>query len=196
MSMLFDIDYEMLAEAAGEEEVYRLPESTAAQYGFTGESLDFLAHTGILSAEDFELSFGLPAEFDARFVWDCAVERENGWTIPDGVERVVKIGNLPVNAVVVDPDTGIVYQYTDAVQEAIPIHGDVSSLVKTMVSFLGYVSSYSRGENEDEDEEYARRKGEVGALLDGIRRIDPLPFAHEHSEWVELFDNLEGGIFT
>jgi hypothetical protein len=127
-----------------------------------------------------------------------STSRENGWTFPDGVERVVKIGNLPVNAVVVDQDTGIVYQYTDAVQEAIPIHGDVSSLVKTMVSFLGYISSYGRSEleDEDEDEEYVRRKREVDALRDGIRRTDPLPFAHEHSEWVELFDNLEGGIFT
>ncbi|WP_354671422.1 SUKH-4 family immunity protein [Streptomyces sp. CSDS2] len=94
------------------------------------------------------------------------------------------------------PGTGIVYQYTDAVREVIPLHGDVSSLVKTMVSFLGYISSYSRGEDEDDYEEYARRKREVGALLDAIRRIDPLPFAHEHSEWVELFDNLEGGVFT
>ncbi|MEV4339560.1 SUKH-4 family immunity protein [Streptomyces sp. NPDC049590] len=192
--MLFDIDYEMLAETVGEDEVSRLSESTAAQYGFAGETRDFLVHTGIPSAEDFELSFGLPAEFDGRFVWDCAEERENGWTFPDGVRRVVKIGNLPVNAVVVDPETGIVYQYTDAVQEAIQIHGDLSSLVKTMVSFLGYISSYSRGEHEDE--EYARRKREVDALLDGIRRIDPLPFAHGHSEWVELFDNLEGGVFT
>lgn len=40
------------------------------------------------------------------------------------------------------------------------------------------------------------RKREVNALMDGIRLIDPLPFAHEYSEWVELFDNLEGGIFT
>ncbi|MEU5084971.1 MULTISPECIES: SUKH-4 family immunity protein [Streptomyces] len=183
--MLFDIDHEKLV---GEAEVSLLPESTAARYGFAGETLDFLVRTGIPSAEDFEFSFGLPAEFDARFVWDCA--------LPGGVRRVVKIGNLPVNAVVVDPDTGIVYQYTDATRQAIPIHGDVSSLVKTMVSFLGYISSYSRGEHEDEDEEYARRKREVAALLDGIRRIDPLPFAHEHSEWVELFDNLEGGVFT
>jgi hypothetical protein len=196
MSKLFDIDHETLAGAIGEDEVHRLPESTATQYGFTGETLDFLVHTGIPSAEDFEISFGLPAEFDARFVWNCAEERENGWTFPARVERVVKIGNLPVNAVVVDPDTGIVYQYTDAVREAIPIHGDVSSLAKTMASFLGYISSYRRGEHEDEDEEYARRKREVDALLDEIRRIDPLPFAHEYSEWVELFDSLEGGIFT
>jgi hypothetical protein len=195
--MLFEIDHEALADVVGEGDVYRLPEATAAQYGFTGETLDFLVRTGLPSAEDFEFSFGLPAEFNAGFIWDCAERRQRGWTFPDGVKKVVKIGNFPINAVVVDPDTGVVYQYTDASQEAIPVHGDLSSLAKTMISFLGYIESYSRGEDEDDDDaEYARRKHEVNALMEGIRLIDPLPFAHEYSEWVELFENLEGGIFT
>ncbi|MEU0333997.1 SUKH-4 family immunity protein [Streptomyces sp. NPDC006193] len=196
LTMLFRVDHETLADTVGEDEVYRLSESTAAQYGFTGETLAFLVDTGLPSAEDYEFSFGLPDEFDPGFIWDCAEGREHGWTFPDGVEKVVKIGTFPVNAVVVDPRTGIVYQYTDATEEAIPVHGDLSSLAKTMMSFLGYISSCSPGEDQDEDEEYARRKREVGALTNEIRLVDPLPFSHEYSEWVELFDNLEGGIFT
>jgi hypothetical protein len=195
--MLFDVDHAALVEVVGTDNVFRLPEATAVRYGFSGETLDFLARVGIPSAEDFEFSFGLPAEYDAGFVWDCAERAEQGWTFPDGVEKVVKIGNFPINAVVVDPATGLVYQYTDAAKEAIPVHGDVSSLARTMISFLGYIDSYSRGEDEDdEDVEYARRKREVDAMTADIRLTDPLPFAHEYSEWVELFDNLEGGIYT
>ncbi|MER7196178.1 SUKH-4 family immunity protein [Streptomyces sp. CB01635] len=37
---------------------------------------------------------------------------------------------------------------------------------------------------------------EVEALMAGIREVDPLPFAHENSEWVELFDNPRGGMYT
>ncbi|MFF0159185.1 SUKH-4 family immunity protein [Streptomyces sp. NPDC005263] len=182
----------------GVEEVHRLPEATAARYGFAGETLDFLVRTGIPSAEEYELSFGLPPEFDAGFIWDCAEAVERGWTFPDGVKKLVKIGNFPINAVVVDPETGVVYQYTDASKEAIPVHGDLSSLAKTLISFLGYVESYSTDEDEDEDDdaEYVRRKREVDELAAGIRLVDPLPFAHEYSEWVELFDNLEGGMYT
>ncbi|MEU0602472.1 SUKH-4 family immunity protein [Streptomyces sp. NPDC006393] len=195
--MLFHVDHDALVDVVGEADVFRLPEATGARYGFSGETLDFLARTGIPSAEDFEFSFGLPPEYDAGFVWDCAERAEQGWTFPDGVEKVVKIGNFPINAVVVDPATGLVYQYTDASKEAIPVHGDVSSLARTMISFLGYIGSYSRGKDEDdEDVEYVRRKREVDAMMADIRLTDPLPFAHEYSEWVELFDNLEGGIYT
>ncbi|QKW28789.1 SUKH-4 family immunity protein [Streptomyces seoulensis] len=196
--MLFDVDRDALVDVVGDDGVVRLPEATAVRYGFTGQTLDFLVRTGIPTAEDFEFSFGLPAEFDAGFLWDCAERAQRGWTFPEGVEKVVKIGNFPINAVVVDPETGVVYQYTDASREAIAVHGDVSSLAKTLISFLGYIDSYRRDEADeaDEDREYARRKREVDALMAGIRLVDPLPFAHEYSEWVELFDNLEGGVFT
>lgn len=193
--MLFNVDHEDLVSVVGEDGVIRLPEATAIRYGFTGETLDFLVRTGIPTAEDFEFSFGLPAEFDAGFIWDCTERAERGRRFPDGVKRVVKIGNFPVNAVVIAPETGVVYQYTDALREAIPVHGDLSSLAKTMMSFLDYIKSYSSDE-EDEDVEYARRKREVDAMMAGIRLVDPLPFTHEYSEWVELFDNLEGGVFT
>ncbi|MEU8975976.1 SUKH-4 family immunity protein [Streptomyces monashensis] len=114
-----------------------MPEAIAAQYGFIGETLDFLVRTGIPSAEDFELSFGLPVAFDPGFIWDGAEKREQGWALPANVKKIVKIGNFPVNAVVVDPETGVVYQYTDATKGAIPVHGDLSSLAKTITSFLG-----------------------------------------------------------
>lgn len=79
--------------------------------------------------------------------------------------------------------------------EAIPVHADVSSLAKTIGSFVAYVENYTRAD-DDEDVEYARRKREVDAIHDAIRLVDPLPFAHECSEWVEMSDNLEGGIYT
>ncbi|MEV7110040.1 SUKH-4 family immunity protein [Streptomyces anulatus] len=147
------------------------------------------------SAEDYEISFGLPAEFDDGYVWRRAVQESQGWKFPEGVEALIKIGNFPISAVVIDPATGIVYQYTDASMEAIPVHADVSSLAKTIGSFVAYVENYTRAD-DDEDVEYARRKREVDAIHDAIRLVDPLPFAHECSEWVEMSDNLEGGIYT
>ncbi|MBK3559094.1 SUKH-4 family immunity protein [Streptomyces sp. MBT56] len=195
--MLFDVDRSALAAAVGEENVNRLPAGTAERYGFTAETFEFFTEVGIPSAEDYELSFGLPAEFDDGYIWLRAVQESRGWKFPDGVETLIKIGNFPINAVVIDPTTGVVYQYTDASMEAIPVHADVSSLAKTISSFVGYIENYTRGDDEDdEDVEYARRKREVDAIHDAIRLMDPLPFAHEYSEWVELFDNLEGGIFT
>jgi hypothetical protein len=176
------------------EEAVRLPEATARQYGFTGETLDFLVHVGLPTAEQWELSFGLTEEFRPGFLWDCAAHAEQGWRTPGGVEKVVKIGVFPINAVVIDPATGVVYQYTEGGRQVIPIHGDISSLAKTVISFLGYIEAYTG----DGDEEYedARRRNEVQALRAEIRSVDPLPFSHEYSEWVELFDNLEGGIYT
>ncbi|MEV5429754.1 SUKH-4 family immunity protein [Streptomyces sp. NPDC052701] len=194
--MLFDVDHELLAAVVGEDNVHLLPAETAARYGFTGEAVEFLAEVGLPDAEEFELSFALPVEFDADLVWDRASREERGWQFPDGVEHVVPVGNFPVNAVTVDPVSGIVYQYTDATKSLIPVHRDLSSLAKTMASFLGYIQAYARVDGEDDDAEYARRKREVGALMDEIQSVDPLPFAHEYSEWVEMFDNLEGGIYT
>ncbi len=128
-------------------------------------------------------------------IWHRAVQESQGWKFPKGVERLIKIGSFPINAVVIDPATGIIYQCTDASMEAIPVHADVSSLAKTISSFVGYAENHTPGDEED-DEEYARRKREVGAIHNVIRLVDPLPFAHEYSEWVELFDSLEGGIYT
>ncbi|MFJ8844562.1 SUKH-4 family immunity protein [Streptomyces cyaneofuscatus] len=195
--MLFDVDHETLAAAVGEGNVHRLPAGTAERYGFTVETFVFFTEVGIPSAEDYEISFGLPAEFDDGYIWRRALQESQGWKFPEGVETLIKIGNFPINAVVIDPITGIVYQYTDASMEAIPVHADVSSLAKTVGSFVEYVENYRRGDDEgDEDVEYARRKREVDAIHDANRLVDPLPFAHEYSEWVEIFDNLEGGIYT
>ncbi|MFH9133942.1 SUKH-4 family immunity protein [Streptomyces sp. NPDC017524] len=195
--MLFDVDYGALATAVGEGNVHRLPTGTAGRNGFTAETFGFFTEVGIPSAEDYEISFVLPAEFDDGYIWRRAVQESQGWKFPEGVETLIKIGHFPVNAVVIDPITGIVYQYTDASMEAIPVHADVSSLAGTVRSFVEYVENYTRGDDEgDEDVEYARRKREVDAIRDAIRLVDPLPFAHEYSEWVEIFDNLEGGIYT
>ncbi|MFJ9107351.1 SUKH-4 family immunity protein [Streptomyces sp. NPDC102283] len=196
-NVLFEIDRSALADAVGEENVHRMPIGTAERYGFTAETCDFFTDVGISSAEEYELSFGLPAEFDDGYIWGRATQESRGWTFPEGVEALIKIGNLPINAVVVDPATGIVYQYTDASMEAIPLHADVSSLVKTISAFVGYAENRARGDGEgDEDVEHARRKREIGAIHEAIRLVDPLPFAHEYSEWIELFDALEGGVYT
>lgn len=196
-NVLFRIDRSTLAEAVGENNVHLLSAGAAERYGFTAETCDFFTEVGIPSAEDYELSFGLPAEFDNGYIWSRSTEESQGWSFPEGVETLIKIGNFPINAVVIDPATGVVYQYTDASMEAIPIHVDVSSLVKTISAFVGYAENYVRGDGEsDEDVEYARRKREVGAIHDAIRLVDPLPFAHEYSEWVELFDTLEGGVYA
>ncbi|MFD0420976.1 SUKH-4 family immunity protein [Streptomyces parvus] len=191
--MLFDVDRRALAAVVGEENVHRLPAEAAERYGFAGETLRFFTEVGIPSAKDYELFFGLPAEFRSGYIWHRATEESRGWKFPEGVEALIKFGHFPIDAVVLDPATGIVYQYTDASMEAIPVHADVSSLARTISSFVGYAEHCTRG--DDEDAEYVRRKREVDAIHDAIRLVDPLPFAHEYSEWVELFDNLEGGIY-
>jgi hypothetical protein len=195
--VLFSVDAKFLERAVGEGNIHRLPPQVAEAYGFSGEVLRFLTESGLPDDQEFEITFRMPDTFDAGFIWDRASRESRGWRFPDGVESVVKIGTFPINAVVIDPKSGVVYQFTDATKELIPVHGDVSSLAHTVSSFLQYVSTYSRHEDEDdEDVEYARRKREVDDMMSGIRLVDPLPFAHDYSEWVELFDNLEGGIYT
>ncbi|WP_394428886.1 SUKH-4 family immunity protein [Streptomyces sp. SGAir0957] len=193
--MLFNVDHDTLADISLVEDVTRLSEATARQYGFDGETQDFLTRVGLPSAEEYEIGFYLPQEFDADFVWNCTAKAAEGWKAPEGVETVVKIGNFPINAVTLDPRTGTVYQYTEGGMQAIAIHQDISSLMQTTALFLDYIGSYDAG---DEDPEYAdaRRQQEVEALMARIREVDPLPFAHEYSEWVELFDNLQGGMYT
>ncbi|MFG2600213.1 SUKH-4 family immunity protein [Streptomyces sp. NPDC048462] len=192
--MLFDIDRSTLTAAVGEGNVRRLPTETAERYGFTGETFDFFTQVGIPSAVDYELGFGPPDEFSYGFIRHRAAEEAEGWEFPEGVEALTKMGNFVINSVAIDPVTRIVYQYTDASMEAIPVHGDVSSLAKTVSSFIGYVKNCARG--DDDDAEYVRHKRDVDAIHDAIRLVDPLPFAHEYSEWVEMFGNLEGGIYT
>src|SRR4051812_9327996 len=84
-AVLFNVDHDTLTNIDLIGEVSRLPEATARQYGFAGESLDFLVDVGLPSAVEYELSFGLPQEFDAGFVWDCSAAATEGWTVPDGV---------------------------------------------------------------------------------------------------------------
>ncbi|MGV9357212.1 SUKH-4 family immunity protein [Streptomyces misionensis] len=194
--MLFSLDHEGLVEIAGEENVHVLSSETAARYRFSGETLTFLTEVGIPSSEEWEIPCGIPDVFDPDLMWDKSSREERGWTFPEGVETVVPIGNLPVNAMVIDPATGVVYQYTDATQELIPIHQDLSSFAKTLVSFVGYIESFERAEGEDSEHEDARRRQEVEALMADIRQVDPLPFDHELSEWRELFENLWTGIYT
>ncbi|WP_018543741.1 SUKH-4 family immunity protein [Streptomyces sp. LaPpAH-108] len=185
-----------LATAVGEDNVHVLPRHTALQYGFGGDTLRFLTEVGIPSSEEWELPFGIPEDFDPDLVWDCASRRERGWTFPEGVTRIVPLGDFPINAVVVDPDSGVVLQYTDAFQTAIPIHQDLSSFAQTLVSFVGYIESYASAPAEDPEAEDTRRAAEVRDLMETITRVDPLPFADPNSEWVELFDNLAGGVYT
>ncbi|MGY1583728.1 SUKH-4 family immunity protein [Streptomyces sp. MN13] len=194
--MIFDLDHESLTDVVGEENVHLLPQSTAEQYGFTGETLGFLTEVGIPSSEEWELPFGLPADFDPELLWDRASREQRGWTFPAGVKAVVPIGNFPVNAVVIDPGTGVVYQYTDALQEIVPIHRDLSSLARTLTAFVGYIESYEQADGESPEGEDARRQREVETLLADIKQADPLPFAHELSEWNELFENLSTGVYT
>jgi hypothetical protein len=195
--VLFSVDLKSLERTVGEENVHRLQPQVAEAYGFNGEALRFLTQIGLPDDEEFEITFRMPVTFDAAFIWDRASREARGWHFPAGVESVVKIGAFPINAVVIDPNTGVVYQFTDAIKELIPVHGDLSSLARTVSSFLEYIGTYSRHEDEDdEDVEYVRRKREVDDMMSGIRLVDSLPFANEYSEWVELFDNLEGGIYT
>ncbi|PRH79294.1 hypothetical protein C6N75_10210 [Streptomyces solincola] len=195
--MLFDVDHDTLVRVMGAENVHRISLDAAREYGFAGETLRFVMDVGIPGSEEWELSFGLPPEFDAGFVWDSAPYVEKGWAYPEEVGSVVRLGTFPINELVIHPGTGVVYQHTDAIRKIIPVHADLSSFAKTISSFLEYVENYARGEDEDdEDIEYARRKREVDALTAEIRLTDPLPFRHELSEWIEIFENLEGGIYT
>lgn len=194
--MLFSMDPEQLTGMELVEDIVRLPEPTARQYGFDGGTLDFLTRIGLPSAQEYEIGFYLPQEFDAGFVWDCSADAREGWVVPDGLKHVVKIGNFPINAVTIDPDTGVVYQYTEGGRQVLPIHGDLSSLVRTMTVFLDRIASESNAGDDDPEYVDARRRQEVDALMAGLRAVDPLPFAHEYSEWVELFNNLHGGMYT
>ncbi|MGY9069314.1 SUKH-4 family immunity protein [Streptomyces sp. CAS3] len=194
--MLFSLDRESLADIVGEENVHVLPSDTAERYGFHGETLTFITQTGIPSSEDWELPFGIQEAFDPDLMWDSTSRAARGWKYPEGVNTVIPIGNFPINAVVISPATGVVYQYTDATQTLIPIHRDISSLAKTLTVFVGYIESFEPDEREDSEHEDARRRQEVEAMMADIRHVDPLPFTHELSEWNELFENLATGIYT
>ncbi|MEU0333998.1 SUKH-4 family immunity protein [Streptomyces sp. NPDC006193] len=191
--MLFSVDHDTLTAVGLVDEVSRLSEATARRYGFSGDTLDFLVRTGLPSSDAYDLWFGPPQNFDPGFVWDFATQAEQGWVNPDAAETVVKLGGFLTSSVAADPRTGVVYQYTEGTKQVVPIHGDVSSLAHTAVTFLGYIESRTAGDDEDDD---ARRRREVEALMAGIRDVDPLPFAHEHSGWNEMFENLWMGIYT
>nr|WP_330338508.1 SUKH-4 family immunity protein [Streptomyces sp. NBC_00557] len=192
--MLFSVDPDALADVSLVDEVKRLPEDTARRYGFSGDTLDFLVRTGLPSSDAYDLWFGPPQDFDPDFVWDFETLAAKGWVNPDAAQTVVKLGGFLTNSVAADPRSGLVYQYTEGTKQVVPLHGDVSSLAHTVLAFLGCIESYTPSDDDEYDD--ARRRREVEVLMADIRRIDPLPFAHEQSTWNELFENLWMGIYT
>ncbi|MFE3587224.1 SUKH-4 family immunity protein [Streptomyces niveus] len=96
------------------------------------------------------------------------------------------LGYLFTSLVAVDPASGRVYAFLEGSAGYIALHRDVESLVYALVEFRKLEDDH---DNDVDPEELSRRfKQVVGAF-------DPIPFAHEDSQWNLSLEELEHGMW-
>lgn len=190
--MLFPVTREDVEQAA-DTRVHRLSPEVARRYGFSGETARLLTEVGIPELHRYGLRFELPGEFDPEWVNKAEELREDGWEVGPEADGWVSVGYFPTDHVVVDPRTGEVYQLAEAEPVPLRIHADLSSFLRTIVV---------AAETGEACAAVSRRPDEVerwNALSDqgraAVEAVDPLPFAHEESEWVRLFDSMAAGMY-
>ena len=190
--MLFEMTYEEVSSVAGVDNVHRLSPDAAQAYGLGGDTAEFLVYTGLPSSEGFR--FEIPERYTTEAVHTQHKMVELGWKVPSQVDRWIGLGFFPISQVAVDPSSGNIYQFTEGSMTASVIHGDVSSLVKTLTSTMFFLQQYV--EVGDDEEAYQNRVAALAKIRQDISARDRKPFENPDSEWVEIFEEIEAGMWT
>ncbi|WP_328405333.1 SUKH-4 family immunity protein [Streptomyces sp. NBC_00390] len=104
------------------------------------------------------------------------------------------LGNFEISTIVLDTRTGKVHQLAEGIMRPIPLHGDISSLVKTIAALTELTNALPE-DYEDDEETLENLQEELDNLKRTISSRDALPFADEHSEWVEVVTSIGAGMW-
>ncbi|MFD7233365.1 SUKH-4 family immunity protein [Streptomyces sp. NPDC059881] len=190
--MIFELSTHELDRIFGEEHVKRVPLDGAAAVGITGETLSFLTEIGLpknqfITFPDFETP-------RAAFRDVSLEELGSTWHLPDSAENWIVLGNFEISAIVLDTHSGEVHQLAEGIMRPIPLHGDISSLVKTIAALTALTAALP-DDYEDDEEALEALEEDLENLKRTISARDERPFAHENSEWVEVFTSIGAGMW-
>ncbi|MGW7361058.1 SUKH-4 family immunity protein [Streptomyces sp. NPDC054802] len=190
--MIFEISPNELDETFGAERVRRVPSEAAAAVGITGDTLSFLTEVGLPENEFVTFpDFGKPG---VAFRSVSPGELASVWSLPETAADWIFLGNFEISAIVLDTRTGEVHQLAEGIMRPIPLHGDISSLVKTIL-LLTRLTTALPEDFEDDDEILENLGEDLDELKLTVSTQDALPFAHDHSEWVEIVTSIGAGMW-
>ncbi|MEV8423804.1 SUKH-4 family immunity protein [Streptomyces niveus] len=182
----FSITPMQLVQAYGLDNVVYFPQGATAD--FDARSANLLSSVGLPHSEVFtsreDVEDPYPADLDPttlgsrfdHYGMPCPAESRS-WRM---------LGYLFTSLVAVDPASGKIYAFAEGSAGYIALHRDVESLVYALVEFRKLEVDH---DNDDDPEELSRRfKQVVGAF-------DPIPFAHEDSQWNLSLEELEHGMW-
>lgn len=104
--------------------------------------------------------------------------------MPDGWADWLVLGEISVDAVALDPRSGMVYSLPDGEYRADPLNSSVESFAGFLYLIEGQRSEW---DPEAADEPIDPRSA-VKALRESLRQADPLPFEGHEPGWSESFD--------
>jgi hypothetical protein len=182
------VDRAMLESVFGAENLITWPEAKLPE--------DLLG-----APRDFFKEIGLPDDPASIFLLDDApLKDENSFEgfsrcsslagfsqyqdMPDGWENWLVLGEISVDPVVLDPNSGTVYSLPDGEYRADPLN----STVESFASFLYMLESRRSEWDPEASEEPIDPRSAVTALRESLEQDDPLPFAGHEPGWSESFD--------
>lgn len=104
--------------------------------------------------------------------------------MPDGWEDWLVLGEISVDAVVLDPRSGLVYSLPDGEDRVDPLNSSVESFA----SFLYLLESRRSEWDPYASDEPIDPESAVIALRETLEEADPLPFEGHEPGWSESFD--------
>ncbi|MEU3821780.1 SUKH-4 family immunity protein [Streptomyces sp. NPDC030392] len=190
--MIFDFHPSELDRIFGADHVQRVPPEAAIAAGITGDTRSFLVENG-LPDNDF-LTF---PDFRKPGVAFRKVSLEDlgaTWNLPESAGCWIVLGNFEISTLVLDTRTGEVHQLAEGIMRPIPLHGDISSLVKTIAALTELTKALPE-DYEDDEEALENLQEDLDNLKRFISSRDTRPFADEHSEWVDIVTSLGAGMW-
>ncbi|MER7834245.1 SUKH-4 family immunity protein [Streptomyces sp. NPDC095602] len=176
----------------GTDHVQRVPPEAAIAAGITGDTLSFLSEIGLPDNEF--LTFPDFRKPGAAFKAFPLEERGAAWNLPASSAHWVLLGNFEISMVVLDARTGEVHQLAEDVMHPIRLHGDISSLVKTIAELTELAGALPE-DHADDEKPLEKLQEDLDGLKSRISSQDPRPFADERSEWAEIVTSLGAGMW-
>ncbi|WP_432056236.1 SUKH-4 family immunity protein [Streptomyces sp. bgisy022] len=190
--MIFEVSQEELSRIFGAEHLHRVPGRTAQEAGFSGEALAHLTEVGLPDNPfiSFPTLDGAP---HPEFRPVVSEETSACWELPTGTAHWVFLGNFEISAIAADTRTGEIFQFTEGIMRPIPLHGDLSSLVHTIMELTKVAAILHEHDGDDDDEFLDALGNNLDAARCRISLRDPRPFADERSEWVDIAIHIGAG---
>ncbi|WP_051842091.1 SUKH-4 family immunity protein [Streptomyces sp. NRRL F-5193] len=155
---------------------------------------NFLASVGLPENKFFSPRLDLENGVIPRLYYGPSLQAclaRDGIECPPGTERWEVIGGFIFAMVALDPENGTVHAFSEGEPEPLAMHADVSSLVHSLMVLERSQADYREIDPDDD----AARDAVVARMRQEIVTVDPTPFAEDVSEWSNLFEEINLGMW-